>query len=239
MDDQAPSFNPYEPPMSTTSDGLLAFDTEFLFSEEVVAGVGTILLPPVCVVTGVTTSLVRYETPLWWCSRWITVPLKIVILLALFIGLPLLLEPRSGFAALGSPMMFVLGMAFGLGLFALAFVLFVAMWMRRQSVQVQWYVSKETVRKHNRNCWIIMGITVALMVMSLGSPGAFMGFFVMGAISTIRLMRGPRMLEVIVKRDGLFYVGGMSSEFLKEVRRMADRYDSLEIPSREVQPQQS
>jgi hypothetical protein len=84
-----------------------------------------------------------------------------------------------------------------------------------------------------------MGITVALMVMSLGSPGAFMGFFVMGAISTIRLMRGPRMLEVIVKRDGLFYVGGMSSEFLKEVRRMADRYDSLEIPSREVQPQQN
>jgi hypothetical protein len=227
MDDQAPSFNPYEPPKSIPSDGSLAPDTAFLFSEKVVAGVGSIVLPPVCVVTGATSSLDRYDTRLWWCSRWITVPFRIVTLLAIFIGLPLILQPLPRIAPVTSnPMLSVFGMALGVGLLALAFGLLVATWLRRQSVRVQWYVSAETVRKHKRDSGIILGIVAVLMVMSWMHSASFFMLLIIGAIAATRLLRGPRVLEVIVHRDGLFYVGGMSPEFLAEVRRMSDLYNS-------------
>lgn len=88
--------NPYQPPNVTLVDVVLAPDTKFLFHDKVVAGVGWIVLPQICVVTGTTDHLVAHESRLWRCSRWITNGSVITALAAAFVGISMLTHLPPG-----------------------------------------------------------------------------------------------------------------------------------------------
>lgn len=90
------SFNPYQPPTETSNHAGLVPDTEFLLNDKVVAGVGRIVLPRICVVTGATVSLGAYENRLWSRNRWIATARSIMILAAVLGGIPMLTHLPSG-----------------------------------------------------------------------------------------------------------------------------------------------
>ena len=69
---QTTTFNPYSAPETRPDERLLPADTEFLFNDQCVAGIGTITLPKICVLNGSRNELVSRVTRLSWCSRTIT-----------------------------------------------------------------------------------------------------------------------------------------------------------------------
>ncbi|MBC7966250.1 MAG: hypothetical protein H7Z17_10040 [Fuerstia sp.] len=225
------SFNPYQAPSAPTSDASLAADTEFLFNDKVVAGAGTIVLPRVCVVTGLTEFLLARESRLWWCSRWITFTRSILILAALFFGFPMVMNLPPGAVGLSaSPTILAsLQLIVGAGLILGAIALVTATYVMRSSIQVRWFISRRIANRSfyfwMANLVLSIGVTIGAM---FGVRNAGLGIFVTPSIwvfaSVVRLIRGKQILYVADQQDGLFLIGGLSDKFLAETKRMADEY---------------
>jgi len=133
------TFNPYQAPIVTGDEPALPSDTEFLFNDKVVAGVGRIVLPRICVVTGETENLVACDSRLWWCSRWITTTRSILILAAMFGGIPVLmhLPPRMPVLLPWPGTAGALQLNIGATLIALAVGFIAASYIFRTSVEVR------------------------------------------------------------------------------------------------------
>lgn len=220
---QTETFNPYSAPATQPDEHLLAADTEFLFNDKVVAGIGTMMLPKICVVNGFCTDLVSRETRLAWCSRWITWPRNAALFALIFYG----------------PTLFALGGAYpdamwyrliGTGIFSVAVVATLACLLASTSVTVHWSLSR---RIHQRHRWLRSLLTVFSALICIGmfrlialpSGGIFPVIpGLIAIIACVSLIRGKRVLYLAGRHEGLFLIGGLSDKFLKETKRMADEH---------------
>jgi len=221
------TFNPYQSPDVTLVDAVLAPDTEFLFNDKVVAGVGRIILPQICVVTGTTDHLVAHESRLWWCSRWITNGSVITALAAAFVGIPMLthLPPGATRLAPWPGIESFLQLMLGAALCGAAVGFLAAGFLFRSAVDVRWFISDKIVNtsfnRRLRNLLIALGVAVSFWI--LAGPrwrgGALMAT-IWAVASVIALIRGKRVLFVAGTIDGLFLIGGLSDAFLAETQRL-------------------
>lgn len=236
----AGSANPYEAPTADLSPVSLAEDTEFLFNDKVVAGIGKISLPDICVVTGDHESLIRRTSTFHWCSRWITVSRNILVLLSFVVLISLrvggIVPPVTGKA--GIEFIFtaikyaVAGIvAFGAGAFVFLSVLM------REKITVEWSISLSAVRKY-RGIWTV-GILSAIGLMAVSEFAVFSlnfpRFWTMTLVGTCiavasmyAKLAGQDPLAVLGRHNGLFLIGGFREPFLKEVQRLAALRSSRE-----------
>lgn len=225
------TFNPYQPPAVMSDAAALAPDTEFLFNDKVVAGVGRIVLPRICVLTGTTDRLVARESRLWWCNRWITNGSFITTLAALFVGIPMLVHLPPGATKL-VPWTGIAGffqMVVGAALCAAAIGFLAATLIFRSAVNVRWFISEKIVNKSfSRRLWnLLIASGVAVSFWILAGPrwrgGALMAT-IWAVASIVALVRGKRVLFVAGTINGLFLIGGLSDAFLAETQRLVTAY---------------
>jgi hypothetical protein len=221
------TFNPYQSPDVTSVDAVLAPDTEFLFNDKVVAGVGRIVLPRICVVTGMTDRLVAHESRLWWCSRWITNGSVITALAAAFVGIPMLthLPPGATRLAPWPGIESFLQLMVGAALCVAAVGFLAAGFLFRSAVDVRWFISDKIANtSFNRRLWnlsLASGVTILCWILA-GSRwrGATLMATLWTFASVVALVRGKRRLFVAGTFDGLFLIGGLSDAFLAETQRL-------------------
>ena len=229
------SSNPYAPPAVDLSSGALAEDTEFLFNDKVVAGVGRISLPDICVVSGERDNLIRRDTTLRLCGRWLTILRSILIGLAI-VSLAQLI-PIGPAPPGGRGVFYRLPVIVGTG--SIIGVACCSMLGRLlgQTITVTWSISGRVVRKV-RWIWIagvsaIPGIIILVdLPLSLGQDYwvfyATMAAFVGGNTLSFASAAGYRPLKILGKHDGLLLIGGFRVPFLKEIERLAALRSSRE-----------
>ena len=232
------SANPYEAPAVDMSPVSLAEDTEFLFNDKVIAGIGKISLPNVCVVSGERTGLVRRETCLRWCSRWLTILGKILIGLVI-ISIAQLLPINSTFTGVGKGGSLFEMLPFFVGTGAAIGVVCVSVIGRLmgQTVTVAWSISDRVIRRIR---WIWIGGIFAIMgiftLEALLSPQgqnywvfyAILAFFIGSNTLSFATAAGYRPLKILGSQDSLFLIGGFRKPFLFEVQRLAALRSSRE-----------
>jgi hypothetical protein len=235
------SANPYDAPSVNPSAVPLAEDTEFLFNDKVVAGIGKISLPDICVVTGDRESLNRRTSTFLWCSRWITVSRNILLLLSAVVLLNSLLVSGIGppvVAGNGIGAFFtIIRYAIAWSILVGAVVFVVLGFLLRETITVEWSISLSAVRKYRR-IWTV-GILSAVGVMaasefavfSLNFP-QFLTMFLVGTciafMSMYAKFAGQDPLAVLGRHNGLFLIGGFREPFLKEVQKLAALRSSRE-----------
>lgn len=234
------SANPYEAPTADLAPISLAEDTEFLFNDKVVAGIGKISLPEICVVTGTHESLFRRTSTFRWCSRWITVSRNILLLLSVVVlissqvgGIGPPVSAGKGIEAVLNAIKYSVVGAIVVG--AIAFV--VLGLYQRETITVEWSISRNAVQKYRR-IWTVgilsaIGLMAAseLAVSFLDFPG-FLTMFLVGTCIAFASMyakfSGQDPLAVLGRYNGLFLIGGFREPFLKEVERLATLRSSRE-----------
>lgn len=234
------SANPYDAPEVDMSPVSLAEDTEFLFNDKVVAGIGQISLPEICVVTGVRESLIRRTSTFRWCSRWITVSRNILVLLSIVVlissqvgGIGPPVNAGTGIGALFITLKYAVAWTILAG--AGAFVI-LSLYLR-ETITVEWSISLSAVRKYRR-IWTV-GIVSAIGLMAASELGVFSlnfpHFLTMTLAGTCisfasmyAKFAGQDPLAVLGRYDGLFLIGGFREPFLKEVQRLATLRSSRE-----------
>lgn len=225
------TFNPYQPPAVVSDAAALAPDTEFLFNDKVVAGVGRIVLPRICVVTGATDRLVAHESRLWWCSQWITTTRSILILAAMFGGIPMLmhLPPRMTVLPPWPGIEEAFQLNVGAALIALAVGFVAASIMFRKSIDVRWFISESYHRRSSYKRWMLALLAIAVTAANWfffnardWSVMALPMIWVMGCV--VQVVRGRRPLFVAGTLDGLFLIGGLSEKFLAKTERLVAAY---------------
>lgn len=230
------SANPYEAPAADLSPVSLAEDTEFLFNDKVVAGIGRISLPSVCVVSGEQTNLVRRETCLRWCSHWLTIPRNILIGLVI-ISIAQLLPIGSLGVAVGGRFYDMLPVFVGTGA-AIGVIGFSAAGrLLEQTIIVEWSITGRVVRRI-RTIWIggifIILAVVVLATLHISSGGNYWGLyaivasFIAGNTLSFASAAGYRPLKILGRHNGLFLIGGFRKPFLLEVQKLAALRSSRE-----------
>ncbi len=231
------SANPYEAPAVDMSPVSLAEDTEFLFNDKVIAGIGKMSLPNVCVVSGDRTNLVRRKTCFRWCSRWLTIPGNILIglvIVSVFQLLPIGPQPPGGggwklFYLL--PALMGAGSAIGVACFSVLGRLL------GQPITVEWSISAGVLRKIRRiwivGTFIILGgfILTAIFAPPRQNYWGLSLLFAMAIGSTMLSFAsaaGYRPLRILGRHEGLLLIGGFREPFLVEVQRLAAMRSSRE-----------
>ena len=232
--------NPYDAPAADLSPVLLAEDTEFLFNDKVVAGIGQISLPEICVVTGTRESLFRRTSKFRWCSRWIIVSRNILVFLSVVVlissqvdGIGPSVKAGTGVEAVFTAIKYAVAgtVVVGAGAFVILSVLM------RETITVEWSISLSAVRKYRR-IWIV-GILAAIGLMAASelavSLAIFPRFLMMILVGTCiafasmyAKFAGQDPLAVLGRHNGLFLIGGFREPFLKEVQRLAALRSSRE-----------
>lgn len=232
MSDRVPPINPYEPPSENSSPSLLAADTEFLFDDQWVAGIGTMVLPKICVVTGEKHDLVPRVSRLSWSSRWFVIPRNLLLFFSCTTALPTLIEyfssgaPRAGTTAVPSAISPVVAAAVMAGA-----VLMLAMSLYfRPTVEVHWYLSRRLFERHKRWGAVFLTLCGGMAAAVAGSSQASdLGWMVapvaIGACVAVIMFRGSRNVYAVGQHEGLVLVGGLSDPFLREVRQMVADYE--------------
>lgn len=224
-------FNPYQPPSEGVSEPSLAPDTEFLFNDKFVAGVGVIELPQVCVVTGEKDSLLPRETRLWWCSRWISGIRNALFLASFVFAVPsIAVQPIPAAMTPNQVFFMQLQMLIGFGIVTGALVFAILVLVLRRAVRVQWYVSSRVVRKHKMLSLIALLSSLAVAVLIVSSSRDWLGVIVLPVVSAVvsafYLVRGKRVLFIAGRYEQLFLIGGLSRRFMKETQRLVAAYES-------------
>lgn len=232
------SANPYDAPAADLSPMSLAEDTEFLFNDKVVAGIGQISLPEICVVTGTRESLFRRTSKFRWCSRWITVSRNILVLLSLVV----LISSQVG--GTGPPVTTGIGSVFTIIKYAVALTIIagagafvVLSFLLRETLIVEWSISLSAIQKYKRIWTVGILTTIGLIaasefaVFSLGFPH-FLTMTLVGTgiavTSMYAKLAGQDPLAVLGRHNGLFLIGGFREPFLKELQRLAALRSSRE-----------
>ena len=232
------SANPYDAPAVDLSPVLLAEDTEFLFNDKVVAGIGKISLPRICVITGERTDLTERSTPFYWCSRWFTVPRNVLIGLAIISLIqPMQWGPKTVPGAGAVSYFYAIPVILGAGSVIGAVGLTIAGRLSRHTIDVDWFVADRIFRRV-RLIWmagtalILAGI---LLSSSMAAAGGLFGGFslamllgVGGFTHVFANAWGYQPLQLMGRHNGLFLIGGFREPFLKEVQRLAALRSSRE-----------
>lgn len=220
---QTETFNPYSAPATQPDEHLLAADTEFLFNDKCVAGIGTITLPKICVVSGSRDDLVSRVTVLSWCNRWITWPRN-----AALFGV-ISYVPHLSFSGSTGPDATWFWLI-GAGIVSIAVIALVASMFFRNVVTVHWSLSRRIHRRHRVLTSLLtvfvglFSIGVIQMTTAIPGQGTMVISGLIALIAGASQFRSKRVLWVIGRHDGLLLIGGLSEEFLKETKRMADAH---------------
>ena len=240
MSERQSAMNPYEPPAVGWVPPSLAADTEFLFNDQCVAGIGRVVLPKICVVTGETENLVPRVSRLGWCSRWILMPRNLLMFFAFFTAIPTLVEYFSSPAVGANGFVSIIPALMALAVMLAAIVMLVLSLYVRKLIEVHWYVSQNAVRQFRRRC-IASGLLcvggAAASVITTESAGLALLVIpaAIGGVIGLIIMRGVRSLSVVGEHEGLLLIGGFSEAFLKQVQSLVAQYDARiasEIPSK-------
>ena len=231
MSKRQSQINPYEPPTVGWVPPSLAADTEFLFNDQCIAGIGRVVLPKICVVTGEAEDLVPRVSRLGWCSRWIVLPRNLLMFFSVSTAIPALVEFSSArapgpnaFPALISPLL-------AMAVVIVAFVmLFLSLYVRK-AVEVHWYVSQRAVRQYRRWCVVggllcLGGAAAVVTATQAGGLGLMVVPAAIGGIIAFVMLRGVRSLFAVGEHEGLVLIGGFSESFLKQVQQLVARYDA-------------
>lgn len=232
------SFNPYEAPEAPTSEAGLAPDTEFLINHNVIAGIGKINLPKICVLSGEKEGLVARSARLRWCSQLIVVPRNIMCAISL-------ITMASGVFSLsrtvpGAPGVIVFSLtqlAVTFGIVAVAAVLIPLSILFRKTVEVSWYVSEKIVRRQKIRLGIILLLTIAAIVfMSLLGIGRDSGIILipctMAFLLVLRGFRGSQPLRVVGQHNELLLVSGFSRAFASEALKLVSAWERRQSEAR-------
>lgn len=214
--------NPYAPPTEVTEPPWsLPPDTEFLFNDDVIAAVGTLTLPKVCVLTGRKTLLIERTTtlraaPFWHVMLAVIVNCGLIACLVRFLW-AFGLQPN---AVTPWNVAVVLAVSCSIGI-----VLF-----QRRRLQLTWYIADTEFWPIERKEGLSKLITIGLAI--LASIGWLMGIFPLGfeiivviGISLISWIRGIQVLTSSGCYNGLVLVTGFKPPFINELRRMIEAHE--------------
>ena len=214
--------NPYAPPTEVTEPPWsLPPDTEFLFNDEVIAAVGTLTLPKVCVLTGRRTMLLEKTTTLRAAPFW-HVMLAVIVncgLIACLVGLHWALDLQQN-SVVPWNVGVVLAVSCSIGI-----VLF-----QRRTLKLTWYIADTEFwpleRREGLSKLIIVGVAI------LASIGWLIGILPLGVelivitgISLISWMRDTQVLMSSGCYNDLVLVKGFKSPFINELRRMIEAHE--------------
>ena len=228
-------FNPYEAPEAPTSEAGLAPDTEFLINHNVIAGIGKINLPKICVLSGEKEGLVARSARLRWCSQLIVVPRNIMCAISL-------ITIASGVVSLsrtvpGAPGVIVFSLtqlAFTIGIVAIAAWLILLSIFFRNTVEVSRYVSERVVRRRRIRLGVILFLAVAAIFLML-VLGAAQGYqlisipLIIASIALIGGHHGRHPLRVVGQHNELLLVSGFSRAFASEALKLVSAWEKRQF----------
>jgi hypothetical protein len=224
-------FNPYEAPEAPTSEAGLAPDTEFLINHNVIAGIGKIDLPKICVLSGENQGLVRRSSQLRWCSQQIVVPRNIMCAISLIVVVSAVVSSSRTVPGAPGVMVFSLTqLAFTFGIVAVAAGLILLSILFRKNVEVSWYISERLVRRQKIRLGIILFLTIAAIVLiSLFGIGRDSGMILIPCtiafMLVLRGFRGSQPLRVVGQHNGLLLVSGFSRAFASEALKLVSAWE--------------
>lgn len=232
------SANPYDAPAVDLSPVSLAEDTEFLFNDKVVAGIGKISLPRICVITGERTDLTERSTPFYWCSRWFTIPRNVLIGMAIILLVqPMQWGPRPLPGTGAANYFYTIPLVIGAGSVIGAVGLAIAGRLTRQTIHVDWYTASRIFRRV-RAIWFVGTASILggiVLLSSMAAQGSSFGSFSLvlamgfgGLTHAFANASGYQPLRLHGRYNGLFLIGGFREPFLKEVQRLAALRSSRE-----------
>ncbi len=239
--------NPYLAPAESFSHSLLAADTEFLVSDSHIAGGSSMTLPAICLKTAETEDLVQRS------AKFSFVPSLILTCRALAIIGTVLVTPilceylkslRRQNPALPAQQIVTLLQAGGAVVVMLCIIAGFAL---RQRVQVTWYVNRHVLKLHRTRrvsvtvacgAIVVLLLTLATTRMirwEVTVPSLVLTILLSLLLLTNAWCRIPRP-QLLGKTEGLYVLGGMSSQFLAAVRSMIVRYHNRDHTSLQETP---
>lgn len=216
--------NPYAPPSEVTEPPWsLAPDTEFLFNDELIAAVGTLTLPKVCVLTGVRTGLVERTSTLHATPQW----LKAVPAIVLALLIPGIMFFVMNVARVPPP-------SAGAWNFVMAIVLIAAFaipFLRRRTLKLRWYLAQSEIDrlKREQKQWSLVLAAVGLFVIVLAianrsSIPAMLTIVLVTLVLILRVHLAPLLVSTGCYRD-LVVVKGFRWPFIHQLRTMIERFE--------------
>ena len=232
----AEKINPYEAPSVRADAVTLAPDTEFLVSEKYVAGGNSIDLPAVCIATGATVDLSRKRKRLRYVPSYIQ-SLRSFTIIGLLLGGPILTGIVDTYSSKlpGFPLAAAGKVMIALSAIALA-LLFVAGVVLRETVTVQWYLSRQVQKRCSSKRKLVVAIALtavagAWAAISTGvAPALEVISYFIAVVVISSLLPGTSSLRIpapqlLGKADGLYVLAGFSDAFLTHLRQMITRHD--------------
>jgi len=228
-------FNPYEAPEAPTSEASLAPDTEFLINHNVIAGIGKINLPKICVLTGEKEGLVYRSSRLRWCSQLIVVPRNIMCAISLIVVVSAVVSlSRTVPGAPGVIVLSLTQLAFTIGIVAIAAWLILLSIFFRKTVEVSWYVSEKVVRRRRSRLRVILILAMAAIVLMvlLGATQGPQLISIPLVIATVALIlgqQGRHPLRVVGQHNELLLVSGFSRAFATEALKLVSAWEKRQF----------
>jgi hypothetical protein len=214
---ESETLNPFSAPASYEAWNPLEADTEFMFNDRVVAGVGEVRLPAICIRTGTRENLVSRTTQLSWCSNWIKWPRNLSVMAFMVLGHLLL---GASIPGVDIPFRRVIG----LNLAAMAAGTVVLSLLVRTRLTVHWYVRRTDSMSRLRRFLVPIVLVITGGVMMTSTDFGVMGLIPIAvALFIILGIIRARPVYIIGRHEGLFLIGGLSQEFLHELRQLRDR----------------
>ena len=225
------TFNPYQAPEYPTSELRLPADTEFLFNYDVVAGIGKISLPGICVLSGKKENLVFRTSRLRWCTPLIVIPRNIMSVLSLIWGLSYAVSQATAVPGLptatfdSGKQIVVAGamIAATLGLILLSILL-------RKTVEVNWYLSGIVARRQKIRLAVLLSLAIAaiIVIVHFGVGRESQLALVPSVIAFLALLRGVKgsqPLWVVGQFNEMLLVSGFSRAFASETLKLVSAWE--------------
>lgn len=226
MNESAEQSNPFQAPETVAELPRLAEDTQFLVSEDFILSEATVKLPQVCIFTGAQTGLEKLNRSTFWYPRWVQV-MRFLSTFFLLMCIPVVVQmiDRAGPSWEEGIYIGCVSLVFVVS-FGLGFLL-------RQPVSMEWYVAADVLRRRSNQritLLSIAGVLVTLLILmgtGLGQVAAWVTIIpvAMVGLMIFRVIKRPVGLDIVVRRDGLFVIGGMKKPFLRRVHQMIDDFN--------------
>lgn len=231
MSEDMVKFNPYEAPETPTSEASLAPDTEFLINYNVIAGIGKIDLPKICVLSGEKEGLVYRSSQLRWCSQLIVVPRSIMCAISVIaIVSGVVSQSRTVPGAPGVTFFSMTQLAFTFCLMAVTAGLILLSILFRKTVEVNWYVSEKVVRRKRTRLRVILILAVAAIVLlvlfTVQGPQVVSIPLIIAIMAITREYQGRHPLRVVGQHNELLLVSGFSRAFASEALKLVSAWES-------------
>ncbi|MCR9201897.1 MAG: hypothetical protein NXI04_24900 [Planctomycetaceae bacterium] len=226
MNDPAEQSNPFQAPESAVEQPQLAHDTQFLVSEDFILSDATVNLPQVCIFTGAQTELKKLNRNTFWYPRWVQL-LRFLSTFFLLMCIPVVVQMIDRAGPMWEEGVYV-------GCVSLAFVMSFGLgFLLRLPVSMEWYVATDVLRRRSNQRITMLsigGVLVTLLILmgtGLAPVAAWVTLIpvVIVGLMIFRVIKRPVGPDIVVRRDGLFVIGGLKKPFLRKVHQMIDDFN--------------